>query len=171
MRELIQSRDKEHFNRVILQGVVALLAFLFLLIVSKEYFGDPWFGGLWGHLAVILAFAAFIAAYAFYKSTSGSRKKKPDSMSKFFFWGIRVIIFILLIMGGIGVMMVFETNTGESAVFKALGLGIVTLWACIFLAYFIWAIYYYNINLGLTDEEWNKIYLPQKTQIFTNGNP
>ncbi|WP_424961226.1 hypothetical protein [Ekhidna sp.] len=158
MLDLFHSRDKIMFNRILLQGLVALFAFLFLLLFIKEYFGTPWIGGWGSHIAVILSFALFIGILAFYKSTTESKKKKPDSMSKFFFWGIRVIIFILLALGAFGVMMVFETNTGESAVFKAIALGIVTLWACIFLSYFIWAVYYYNVNLGLTDEEWNKIY-------------
>ncbi|WP_420575189.1 hypothetical protein [Ekhidna sp.] len=158
MLELFRSRDKLLFNRILLQGLVASFAFLFFLLLIKEYFGTPWIGGLGSHIAVIVSFAFFIGAFAFYKSTTATEKKKPDSMSKFFFWGIRVIIFILLALGAFGVMMVFETNTGEEAVFKAIALGIVTLWACIFLSYFIWAVYYYNVNLGLTDEEWNKIY-------------
>ncbi|WP_370086229.1 hypothetical protein [Ekhidna sp.] len=158
MLNLFKSRDKELFNRVILQGVVVFLAILFLTLFFNEYFGNSWIGGIGSHFAVILSFALFVAAFALYKSSTENKKKKPDSMSKFFFWGIRVIIFILLGLGAFGVMMVFETNTADSAVFKAVGLGIVTLWACIFLSYFIWAIYYYNVNLGLTDEEWNKIY-------------
>lgn len=158
MLELFRSRDKIVFNRILLQGVVTLFAFVFAFLFIKEYLGNPWIGGWGSHVVVILSFALFVSALALYKSTTESNKKKPDSMSKFFFWGIRIIILVLLALGAFGVMMVFETNTGDSAVFKAIALGIVTLWACIFLSYFIWAVYYYNINLGLTDEEWNKIY-------------
>ncbi|MEQ9008562.1 MAG: hypothetical protein RLP12_11805, partial [Ekhidna sp.] len=168
MLNLYQSRDKELFNRVLLQGVVLLLGAFFIILFIHEYFGNPWIKGWGKHVAVIISFGVFIVVYAFYKSTTGSKKKKPDSMSKFFFWGIRVIIFILLGLGAFGVMMVFETNTGESAVFKAIGLGIVTLWACIFLSYFIWAIYFYNVNLGLTDEEWNKIYSAKEDKRMGN---
>ncbi|MEQ9468351.1 MAG: hypothetical protein RLN88_13135 [Ekhidna sp.] len=158
MLELFRSRDKIVFNRILIKGLVGLLAFLFILLFVKEYFGTPWIGGWGSHVAMMISFASFIGALALYKSTTESDKKKPDSMSKFFFWGIRVIIVILLGLGAFGVMMVFETSAGDGAVFKAIALGIVTLWACIFLSYFIWAVYYYNINMGLTDEEWNKIY-------------
>jgi hypothetical protein len=168
MLNLFKSRDKELFNHVILQGVVLFFAALFLILFIHEYFGSPWIRGWGRHIVVIVSFAMFIAVYALYKSTTENKKKKPDSMSKFFFWGIRVIIFILLGLGAFGVMMVFETNTGDSAVFKAIGLGIVTLWACIFLSYFIWAIYYYNVNLGLTDEEWNKIYAAKEDKRMGN---
>lgn len=161
--------NKELFKKVLFQGFVIVMGFIFLVLFAKEYFGNSFFDGFLSHVIVILAFAAFVVTWAYYKSSVGyTKKKKPDSMSRFFFWGIRVIILILLLLGALGVYMVFQTNTGDEAVFKAIGLGIITLWACIFLSYFIWAVYYYNINLGMTDEEWNKIY--QAKEDKSNGN-
>ena len=51
-------------------------------------------------------------------------------------------------------------NQGESQkadVYKCIGFILVMFWITVFLCYFIWALYYYNLNYGLTNEEWNKI--------------
>lgn len=169
MADYFKKGNKETFQKTLFQGLVIAIGLLFLLILVKQFFGQPLIAGFLGNIMVLAAFVIFVFAWAYYKSTVGfTKKKKPDSMSRFFFWGIRIIIFVLLVLGAIGVVMIFNTNEGNAAIFKAVGLGIVTLWACIFLTYFIWAVYFYNINMGLTDEEWNKIY--QAKEEKRNGN-
>ncbi|MEQ9403985.1 MAG: hypothetical protein RIM99_10385 [Cyclobacteriaceae bacterium] len=160
LKQLIKSMNSVTFYKVIAQCLVFFLGLMLLAGLLLEFAGGfadslP----VWARYCILIAmFIAFSFALSFYKAAFTEVKKKKDSMSRFFFWGIRVIILILLFLGTLGVLMIFETSDcQECAVYKAVGLGIVTIWACIFLGYFIWAVYYYNINLGLTDEEWQKI--------------
>lgn len=40
---------------------------------------------------------------------------------------------------------------------KALALGLIILWVGVLVGYYSWAIYFYNINLGITDKDWEDI--------------
>lgn len=163
MLEFFKSKDKTVFYKILMQGISVFFLLFTLVYFFHEYFPDPngssqWIAiGFLRHIILMLLFGAMVWSYAYYRAAFGKKSVKRDSMSRFFFWGIRVIILILLVMGAMGVYLILDSNIGNSAIFKAVGLGIVTVWTCVFLAYFIWAIYYYNINMGLTDEEWKKI--------------
>lgn len=87
------------------------------------------------------------------------RKEEPkkDQFNTLFFNGLKLFIAILLLLGIMGIVLIMASGM-EGAIFKSIGLGIAIIWACIFLAYFVWAIYFYNINFGKTDYEWEKIY-------------
>lgn len=100
----------------------------------------------------------FIIILVFLNTFLRTLTKERNSLYRFFFWGMRVVIVITLIIGIWGVFAIFRNNDcGDCAIFKAIGLAIIIIWACIFLGYFIWAIYFYNINLAKTEGEWDII--------------
>ena len=80
--------------------------------------------------------------------------------------GFVIILFVVvLITGLIGIM-----NKGsEAQVFKAIGFGLIMVWTCIFICYFFWAIYFYNIRFGLGKKAWKKI--EEAKQNRTNNKP
>jgi hypothetical protein len=45
----------------------------------------------------------------------------------------------------------------DGQVYKAIGFGMVMIWLCIFICYFIWAIFFYNINKGYSFEKRKRI--------------
>lgn len=158
MPKFLKAQNRPAFNKAIFQSLNYVLGFLLLLALFREVTGSNDWHWLGRYGLLLLLLVGFVLSLSFYRAEFTKASKKRDSMSRFFFWGIRVIIFILLVLGVLGVLVIFESSDcTECAVYKAVGLGIVTVWACVFLSYFIWAIYYYNINLGLTDEEWEKI--------------
>ena len=132
MLSLFNSIDKEVLNRTLLKALIFLFLLLFFTLIVNEVFFKAWFQGWISFIAILVLFVLITGSYALLKSTDQNKKNKPDSMSKFFFWGIRVIIFILLFLGALGTVMVFETYPGKEAIFYAVGLGIITLWACVF---------------------------------------
>jgi hypothetical protein len=71
--------------------------------------------------------------------------------------GLVFAIFLILFFWGIGNILQNDTCT-NCAIYKAIGFGIIMLWTCIFLIYFIWASHFYNINYGITNKDWDKIY-------------
>ena len=60
---------------------------------------------------------------------------------------------------------VFGSNEID-VLYKVIAIDIILLWVGALIGYFTWAIYFYNINLGLTNEDWAEI--RQKEQ---NGEP
>jgi len=71
---------------------------------------------------------------------------------------IVLIAFIFLILSITGYNSIVGSNIGnESTVYKAIGFVVIMIWTCVFLSYFIWAIYFYNINYGITNDDWKRI--------------
>ena len=87
---------------------------------------------------------------------------------KVFFAGVNVLGVILLLTGFAGCFFIV-TAGGEGAVYKATGMMVMIIWAVIFLRYFVWALYFYNINYGLTDKDWKKVFLAKKDRLL--GKP
>jgi len=86
------------------------------------------------------------------------RDRERASVYKFFFYGNRIVIFIFLLAGLWAVVAISVYNEASTLyVYQTLGVVVLILWGVVFLSYFIWAIYFYNVNYGLPEEEWDKI--------------
>ena len=48
-------------------------------------------------------------------------------------------------------------DMGSDNIYLPMALAIIILWIAIVVGYFAWAIYFYNINLGLTNKDWDEI--------------
>ncbi|MEA3443348.1 MAG: hypothetical protein U9R19_01330 [Bacteroidota bacterium] len=82
----------------------------------------------------------------------------------------------LIILGAI-VYIIVQFFKGPSAeIYKLVAMGILLIWFGIMVAYYAWAIYFYNINLGLTNESWaekreEKKYSPEGAGEVPVENP
>ncbi len=61
-----------------------------------------------------------------------------------------------------GIFLLFFFNTVKGildgiSLFNIVALDLILLWVGILVGYYSWAIYFYNINLGLTNEDWVRI--------------
>ncbi len=92
------------------------------------------------------------------KRGSGTRRKKEGKTShhKMFFGGVNFLAIIMLLLGLFGAFLIMADESGNA--FQAVAVIILLIWAVIFLRYFTWAVYHYNVNFGLTDDDWEKIY-------------
>jgi N-acetylmuramoyl-L-alanine amidase len=84
----------------------------------------------------------------------------------FFFRGTAALTLVLTLLGVVGAFFVYVEHDN---LFQAVGLVTAIIWIGAFLMYFMWAVYHYNINYGLTDEDWEKIYQAEKR--FKQGLP
>lgn len=142
-------------KKFILQGILlllfALLLYLVFLLIGGKATAWIWAAGIVTALLIVIL-------YAYLKSHFPKEKRQRSMVYKFFFSGIRIIIIITLLVGIWGVFEIISSaDCGPCAVYQAIGLSLVIIWSCIFMAYFIWAIYYYNINLGIPEEVWDRI--------------
>lgn len=147
----------KHFVSVIMPLLIGVSAINFVI----NWVESPPFTSLTigGKLLWLVWLALPILLFGLHKVSGGpSIGEKKNEMYQFFFNGLKIVILILLCIGLIGVYAIMtSTDAGPDAIYNAVGLGIAVIWACIFLGYFVWAVYFYNINLGLTEEEWIKI--------------
>jgi hypothetical protein len=147
------TQENHQIRNRILQG--AFIGLIFLAIVFILYWPDsiyPWIG-----LAVAIALEAGRSAVR--KAALPGKDREKDSTYKFFFYGIRVVIIIMLVVGVLGTYALYRNNSScaSCTTYQIIGMAMVILWSCVFLGYFIWAIYFYNINYGITEDEWEKI--------------
>lgn len=97
-------------------------------------------------------------------STSASGKTSTQSTStaktgylKWIAWAAGGIVsLIALLMLTYCVRMLLFDHKGNIN-YVAIAIAILVTWFTVLLIYFSWAIYFYNVNLGLTNDEWEQI--------------
>ncbi|GJM64651.1 N-acetylmuramidase domain-containing protein [Persicobacter diffluens] len=79
---------------------------------------------------------------------------KRSDYSNFFFRSIRRATNILFFTGLLGAILIYLHH---QEVYKVIAIIFLLVWLVVFLKYFLWAIYHYNINYGLTAQDWREI--------------
>jgi hypothetical protein len=84
------------------------------------------------------------------------KKAQKETIQKYFFritLAFEIILGILLI----GLMVLFFAGKEKLDIYSTIGIGIIIVWIGVLIVYYSWAIYFYNVNLGLTDKDWQRI--------------
>lgn len=88
---------------------------------------------------------------------------KKDKIGKYFFRATICIEVLLLAL--LAIVIFFHNSFGvKLSLFSIMGISIIILWIAVLIAYYAWAIYFYNINLGLTDQDWEQIVVARDTE-------
>ncbi|MCF8374030.1 MAG: N-acetylmuramidase family protein [Bacteroidales bacterium] len=96
---------------------------------------------------------AFLKDY-FKDMEKGSTPETGKDYTNSFYNIIGYLSWIFLILGILSAVLIFF-STGD--IFKALAVIFLLVWLIVFLRYFVWAVYHYNINYGITSNDWVKI--------------
>jgi len=73
-------------------------------------------------------------------------------------WVTIIIAVILVLFVAFSLSVLFGAFSDIENDFQRISLCLILLWIGILLTYYIWAIFYYNINLGFSDVEWKEIW-------------
>lgn len=82
----------------------------------------------------------------------------------------------LILLGAIAYIIVEIAKGPGDKIYELIALGLLILWFGILAAYYAWAVYFYNINMGLTNESWARIreeikYNPEAIREIPKHNP
>ena len=80
--------------------------------------------------------------------------KSKKKLNRLFVWSI---IFVEILLFFLTAYCIFQSITGYITVFGCVSLSIFLIWLGVIIGYLAWSIYFYNINLGLTNESWAKL--------------
>ncbi|WP_162339712.1 N-acetylmuramidase domain-containing protein [Cyclobacterium salsum] len=129
--------------------MIAVLLFIVPGMESTNY-------GIASGLVVVIALVFMYALLARYFSPkTKDRNPNFNPYHTFFFKGTVILSTLLVTFGILGAFFVYiEYNN----LFQAVGLATSVIWIALFLIYFMWSVYHYNINYGLTDQDWQRIY-------------
>ncbi|WP_240459184.1 N-acetylmuramidase family protein [Cyclobacterium jeungdonense] len=129
--------------------MIAVLVFIVPGMESTNY-------GIASGLVVVIALVFMYALLARYFSPkTKDRNPNFNPYHTFFFKGTVILSTLLVTFGILGAFFVYiEYNN----LFQAVGLATSVIWIALFLIYFMWSVYHYNINYGLTDQDWQRIY-------------
>lgn len=167
-RQKIQEEEKiekEKAWRLLLLKIIAIVVIglvVYLLLVwasPYEKFGSA--------VIIVTALCMIYGVIAKYLSFNVDRRMwKGNPYHNFFFRGTAVLTMVLALLGVVGAFFVYVEHDN---LFQAVGLVTSIIWIGAFLMYFMWAVYHYNINYGITDEDWDKIYKAESR--FKRGMP
>src|SRR5690606_29269271 len=111
-------------------------------------------------LVVVIALSIIYGISAKYlRPKADGKTEHGNPYHNFFFRGTAVLTMILTLLGIFGAFFVYVEHDN---LFQAVGLVISIIWIGAFLMYFMWAVYHYNINYGITDQDWEKIFEAQE---------
>ena len=88
-------------------------------------------------------------------SSSGKKNDLTDGdYKKFFFRHAAILTWILFGLGLVSAFLIFLITKDP---FKSAAVIFLLIWLVVFLRYFLWAVYHYNVNYGYTIRDWEKI--------------
>lgn len=67
-----------------------------------------------------------------------------------------IVLFIFLLFLGIE-NIISEKPNSTGQIYNAIGFGMIMIWVCIFICYFIWAVFFYNVNKGMNAEKRKRV--------------
>lgn len=165
-------KSESGYFKPIFQSLIAVFTLVSAYLVYR-LISDKDENNLSNALMLLVSLILLVVSFIVYKAKLKKQKADTDEpenaqynaeINALFYYGIRVSSILLLVLGGIGIVVLLGDKQDEAAIFKAIGLGIVTIWGCIFLTYFIWAVYFYNVNFGVTDRDWEVFYAERRKQ-------
>lgn len=81
-------------------------------------------------------------------------KKSVKILNKIFFFGI---VFVLALLFMMIVITSFQLVFGNIVVYSFVAINLILIWLGLLIGYLAWSVYFYNINLGLTNESWAEL--------------
>ncbi len=81
-------------------------------------------------------------------------KKSVRTLNKIFFGAIVSIIGLLVLLI---ITSAFQLFFGNITIYSFVALSLILIWLGLLIGYLAWAVYFYNINLGLTNESWAEL--------------
>ena len=99
-----------------------------------------------------------------YQKEKKDRYPSDHDYKGFFFKYAAFITTVLLSLGLLSSILIYVRTSDP---FKASAVAFLIVWLVVFLRYFLWAIYHYNVNYGLTIKDWKKI--EEARERFKNG--
>lgn len=90
----------------------------------------------------------------YFRTPEEKRKIYRNKYHDVFFKGTVIFAVLLTIMGILHGLLAYLDGGNP---YRIVGLLMTVIWIAVFMIYFVWSVYFYNINYGITDEEWEKI--------------
>lgn len=94
-------------------------------------------------------------------------KRSSKRLLNFVFIGAFALVELFTI--GLFVYLFVRTLMGKENLFTFMSLSIILIWFGIIVGYLAWAVYFYNINMGLTEGDWDKITQAKENNLLNFG--
>lgn len=135
-------------------GAIALLTLVVLVFIvsTMDPPNRPFAQGF-----VLLVAVSFMYGIIARHISPKAKDRNPNTnpYHGYFFKGTVTLTTLLVLFGIFGAFFVYVEHDN---LFQAVGLATSVIWIAVFLIYFMWSVYHYNINYGLTDQDWERIY-------------
>ena len=134
-------------------GAIVIISLAIILWIIPDGNGNSNFA--YG-LVIITALAFIYGVIAkYFRPKAEGKTEHGNPYHNYFFRGTAILTMVLTLLGILGAFFVYVEHDN---LFQAVGLTVAIIWIGAFLMYFMWSVYHYNINYGLTDQDWEKIF-------------
>ena len=151
MKEEFENKPNYYWGLQIGTVILVSLVIGIFIIPNKE--GVSYFS--YGFLVVIALILIYWISARMIRPKSEGKTEQGNPYHTFFFRGTAILTTLLIILGIIGAFFVYVEHDN---LFQSVGLVTSIIWIGAFLMYFMWSVYHYNINYGITDQDWEKIF-------------
>lgn len=145
-------------NNSFYQILIKIAATVILTIVVgfflRHFFQEDQVVLAWTIPSIIALGIVYWIVISYYKEKNIRDSYYVNKYHDVFFKG--TIIFAILLVS-ISITYSFLMYLEQKNIFAIVGLLMLVIWLAVFMIYFVWSVYHYNINFGITDGEWAEI--------------
>ncbi len=109
-----------------------------------------------------------MSSWFFKKGSENNNVDKSFDPNDDFFFRISLKFIWVLFLGGL-ITSAYIIVFMPEYIFKGIGLLFTTVWGTIFLSYFRWAVFYYNISYGKSSAFWDQVFKARQKAIDENS--
>lgn len=148
----------KELNNTFYQMLIKIAATVILTIVVgfflRHFFQEDQNVLAWTIPSIVALGIIYWIVISYFKEKDVKNSYYVNKYHDVFFKGT-IIFAILLVSISItySILMYLE----QKNIFAIVGLLMLVTWLAVFMIYFVWAVYYYNINFGISDGEWAEI--------------
>lgn len=148
----------KELNNNFYQMLIKITATVILTIVVgfflRHFFQEDQSVLSWTIPSIIALGIVYWIVISYYKEKDVRDSYYVNKYHDVFFKGTIIFAILLVTISFIySVLMYLE----QKNIFAIVGLLMLVTWLAVFMIYFVWSVYHYNINFGITDGEWAEI--------------
>lgn len=148
----------KELNNSFYQMLIKIAATVILTIVVgfflRHFFPEGQHVLAWTIPSILALGLIYWIVISYFKEKDVKNSYYVNKYHDVFFKGTIIFAISLVVISIIySVLMYLE----QKNIFAIVGLLMLVIWLAVFMIYFVWSVYHYNINFGITDGEWAEI--------------
>ncbi|HSJ69330.1 MAG TPA: N-acetylmuramidase domain-containing protein [Anditalea sp.] len=143
-----------NFYQMLIKIIATVIISIVLGYFFRHFFQDSKNVLAWTISSLIALVLIYWIVISYFKEKDEKKSYYVNKYHDIFFKGTIIFAILLVTISfTYSVLMYLE----QKNIFAIVGLLMLVIWLAVFMIYFVWSVYHFNINFGITDGEWAEI--------------